>query len=200
MITILKSGYSKIMQLFYRDKTRELHLREISRQAKLHVPSVTRFLNVLEKDNILKSQKDANLKKYSIKKSRRTYVIFEIFDIEKFEKISNIRKNAINIFLDNLSEKPIFVILFGSTAKETYRRDSDIDIMLITNNKISTLKSEQEVDALTGIKMGIFQIKYKDFLMDLKIRDDKVLQSAIESGYPLINHIEYYRVIYDARI
>ena len=53
MITLLKSGFWKIMQLFYKDKTARLHLREIARLTKLHEPSVTRFLNSLEKDQIL---------------------------------------------------------------------------------------------------------------------------------------------------
>ena len=54
MITLLRSGYGKIMQLFYKDKTLKLHLREIARQAKLFEPSVSRFLNSLEKDGNLK--------------------------------------------------------------------------------------------------------------------------------------------------
>ena len=66
MITILKTGYSKILELFYKDKTAKLHLREIARRAKLHGPSVTRFLNALEKEHVLKSEKDGNLKKYSL--------------------------------------------------------------------------------------------------------------------------------------
>ena len=200
MITILKSGYWKIMQLFYKDKTTKLHLREIARQDKLHEPSVTRFLNSLEKDQILKSKKDGNLKKYSIRQSKRTYILFESFDLEKFERLPSIRRNAVKTYLDNLPEKPVFAVLFGSTAKETYKEDSDIDILIITNNKISAEKAEKEADALTAMKISSFQIIYKDFLIDLKMKEDKVVQSAIQSGYPLINHIQYYEVLYNERI
>ena len=200
MITVLKSGYQKIMQLFYKDKTAKLHLREIARQTKLHEPSVTRFLNSLEKDQILRSEKDGNLKKYSIRQSKRTYMLLESFDLEKFEKLPSIRKNAIKTYLDNLPEKPVFAVLFGSTAKETYKEDSDIDILIITNNKISTEKAQKETDALTAMKISTIQIIYKDFLTDLKMKEDKVVQSAIQSGYPLINHIQYYEVLYNERI
>ena len=200
MITILKSGYWKIMQLFYKNKTVKLHLRKIARQAKLHEPSVTRFLNSLEKDRILKSEKDGNLKKYSIRHSKRTYMLFESFDIEKFEKLPSIRKNAIKVYFDKLPEKPVFSTLFGSTAKETYKEDSDIDILIITNNKISAEKAQKEADALTAMKISTFQMTYKDFLIDIKMKDDKVVQSAIASGYPLINHIQYYEALYNERI
>ena len=200
MITILKSGYWKIMQLFYKDKTARLHLREIARQTKLHEPSVSRFLSSLEKDQILKSEKDGNLKKYSIKKGLRAYFIFEAFDLERFEKLPSIRRNAIKTYLDNLPEKPVFAVLFGSTAKGTYKEDSDIDILIITNKKISAEKAEKETDALTAMKISTFQTTYEDFLTELKMKEDKAVQSAINSGYPLINHIQYYEVLYNERI
>ena len=200
MITILKSGYGKIMHLFYKNKTVKLHLREIARQTTLHEPSVTRFLHALEKEQILQSEKDGNLKKYSVKQSKRSYLIFASFDIERFEKLPNIRKNAIQTYLDHLPEQPVFAILFGSTAKETYKEDSDIDILIITNNKISAEEAEKEVDALTAMKVSTFHMTYKDFIKDLKMKEDKVAQSAIQSGYPLLNHIHYYGALYNERI
>ena len=196
MLTTLRPGYEKIIQLFYRDKALKLHFREIARQTELFEPSAYRFLNSLEKNQILKSEKDGNLKKYSIKKGIRAYFLFEAFDLEKFEKLPSIRRNAIKTYLDNLPEKPVFAILFGSTAKGTYKNDSDIDVLLVTNNKINAEQAEKEANALTAIRMSTFQITHKDFLTDLKMKEDKVVQSAIASGYPLINHIQYYEGIY----
>lgn len=200
MITILKSGYWRIIQLFYRNKTAELHLREIARQTKLHEPSVTKFLNNLEKEGILKYKREGNLKKYSVKQSKIVYLLFELFDIEKFEKLPSARKNAVRIYLDKLPEKPVFAVLFGSTAKETFKEDSDIDILIITNNKTSTESAEKEADALTAIRISTFQETYKNFLIELRMKEDKVVQSALQSGYPLINNIRYYEVLYNERI
>lgn len=200
MLTILRPGYGKIMQLFYKDKAAKLHLREIARQTELFEPSTYRFLNSLEKDQILKSEKDGNLKKYSIKRAIRAYFLFEAFDLERFEKLPSIRRNAIKTYLDNLPEKPVFAVLFGSTAKGTYKEDSDIDILLVTNNKINAEQAEKETNALTAMKTSTFQIAYKDFLTDLKMKEDKVVQSAINSGYPLINHLQYYEVLYNERV
>ncbi|MBI3052363.1 nucleotidyltransferase domain-containing protein [Candidatus Woesearchaeota archaeon] len=200
MLTLLRSGYGKIMHLFYKDKTAKLHLREIARQTHLFGPSVSRFLNSLEKDQMLKSEKDGNLKKYAIKRTLRTYFLFEAFDLERFEKLPGIRRNAIKTYLDNLPEKPVFAILFGSTAKGTYKDGSDIDILLVTNNSISAEQAERETNALTAIRTSTFQITYKSFLVERKMKEDKVAQSAINSGYPLINHIQYYEALYNERI
>lgn len=200
MITILRSGCWRIMQLFYKDKDGKLHLREIARQAKLHEPSVTRFLDSLEKEGVLKAEKDGNLKKYSIRKGRRAYLIFEMFDLERQEKLPHIRRSAINHYLEKLPEKPVFAVLFGSTAKETYKEDSDIDILIITNKKIESKEAEKEADALTAAKINTFQTTYAGFLQELRLKEDKVVQSAINTGYPLTNHIAYYEVLYNERV
>src|SRR3989338_3739528 len=136
MVTIIKSGHSKILKLFYENKKSSFHLREIARKTKLYPNSVTRFLNQLEKEGILASQKEGNLKKYKIKKSEKLNNIFSSFDIERLNKLPLARRRAITYFLDKLQEKPIITLLFGSTAKETFRKDSDIDLLLIVNKKI----------------------------------------------------------------
>jgi len=195
METIIKTGYEKIMKLFFTNKQSKIHLRDIARKTNLNENSVTRFLKQLEEQEILKSEKDGNLKKYSIRKNKITFVIFTIFDIEKFEKLPNLRKNAINLFLDKLEEKPIISILFGSTAKGIFTKKSDIDLLLIANKKININEAEKYADAQTGIKINCFQINYADFIKELKIKEDNVIQSAVNSGYPLLNHLNYYGLI-----
>ena len=192
MLTLLRTGYGKIMQLFYKDRTAKLHLREIARRTGLFGPSAYRFLNNLEKDGILKSEKDGNLKKYSVRKGLRAYFLFEAFDLEKFEKLPEIRRSAIKTYLDSLPEKPVFAVLFGSTAKGTYKEDSDIDVLLVTNRRIDAKQAEKEANALTAMKVSTFQITYRKFLNELKLKEDKVVQSAVNSGYPVTGRLEYY--------
>jgi len=200
MITILKSGYYKVMQLFYREKTAKFHLREIARQTKLHGPSATKCLKELEKTGILRSEKDANLKKYSVKKNRHAYLVFGMFDVERFEKLPKMRQSAVEHYLGSLPEKPVFAVLFGSTAKETYDEESDIDILLVMNRKISTEAAEKEADAQTALNVSSFQVNYRDFVQELRLKQDKVVQSALNTGYPVINHVAYYEVLYNERV
>lgn len=196
MLTVLKPGYEKILRLFYSDKTAKFHLREIARQTKLHEPSATRFLNALEKNGLLKAERDGNLKKYSVKKTNRLYVVFAMFDVEKLHHLPAQRKNAILYYLHKLPEQPVYAVLFGSTAKETYSENSDLDLLIITNKKIETKEAEKEADALTSIKVSTFQITYNNFLQELKMKEDKVVQSALQTGYPVLNHLHYYEALY----
>ncbi len=194
MVTILKIGHSKILRLYYENKKASFHLRDIARRTKLYPNSVTRFLNQLEKEDILTSQKDGNLKKYKIKKSERLNNIFNSFDIERLNKLPLLRRRAITYFLDKLSEKPVIALLFGSTPKETFRKDSDIDLLLIVNKKIDVDKAKDYVDSQVGIKINCFQITYNEFLKEIKLKEDKVIQSALNTGYPIFNQMLFYEV------
>ena len=191
---MIKTGHSKILKLFYENKKASLHLREIARKTSLYANSATRFLNQLEKEGILTSEKEGNLKKYKIKKSEKLNNIFSSFDIERMSKLPLSKKRAINYFLDKLQEKPVIALLFGSTAKETFRKDSDVDILLVVNRRIDVDKSKDYVDAQIGIKINCFQITYNEFLKEIKLREDKVIQSALNTGYPVFNQMLFYEV------
>lgn len=193
MKTIIQPCCEKIISLFYKDKGAKIHLRGIARNTELNENSVTRFLKQLEERQILHSEREGNLKKYSIKTNDFTYTIFTYFDIKRFHSLPSMRKNAILYFLKELKEKPVITLLFGSTAKNNFNKHSDIDLLLIVNKKIPTKEAEDYAESQTGIRISCFQLEFKDFLLELKIKEDKVVQSALHTGYPLTNHIEFYR-------
>src|SRR3989344_8374029 len=196
MQNILKEGYWKILELFYKDKDKKIHLRDIARKTKMNENSASRFLKFLEKQGILKSEKDGNLKKYFIRKNNAVYSMFTLFDIEKFNKLPLLRRNAIDYFVKELKEKPIILFLFGSTAKETFTNKSDIDLLIIVNKKIKVEDAQRYAEAQTGIRISCFQIKYGSFLKELKTQEDKVIGSAVTTGYPITNHIKFYEEYY----
>jgi len=200
MKTVLKEGYERIIRIFYSNKNIKMHLREIARKAKMNENSAFRFLKQLENEKILIPRKDGNLKKYEIVKNDITYYMLTYFDITNLNSLPSIRRNAIAYFMQGLDEKPIFAVLFGSTAKNTFSEDSDIDLLLIVNKRINTEKAEDYADSLTAIKIKCLQIKFNEFEKELKLKEDKVVQSALNTGYPITNHIEYYRMIYNEGI
>jgi|SRR3989344_726648 len=198
METILKPGSDKIMAFFYSNKHVMIHLRDLARRTHLNENSATRFLHQLEKMNLLRSHKDGNLKKYSIQKNDRTFALFAYYDILRLNKLPSIRHNSLNYFLKELKEKPIIVILFGSTAKGTFTEDSDIDLLLVVNKKLKTEYARRFAESQTAIRISCLQITYADFLLELKLKQDNVIQSAINTGYPIYNHITFYEVYYEA--
>lgn len=199
MVTLFKPGIKKILQIFYRKQNEKIHLRELARETNMYGQGISRYLTELEKNNVLKSERVGNLKQYSLLQNPEVYTILTMLDIEKTQKLPLLRKNAISTYINALPHPPIFAIIFGSTAKNTYKEESDIDILLVTHTKIDTSKAEKEADALCAMKISTFQITFEKFIKELKLKEDKVIQSALETGYPVINHIYYYEVLHNER-
>lgn len=196
MRTLIKFAYWKIFKEFYNNKNTALHLREISRKIKLDQSALTRHLNYLIKTKILHFKEEGNLKKFFI---NSIYIknIFPLYDEEKLESLPLLRKNAIKFYIKELVEKPVFIIIFGSTAKGEFKEDSDIDIIAVFNKKSDTKRVREYAESQTGITISEFQITYKEFIEELKLKQDNVIQSGIETGFPAYNNVAYYEVLYN---
>ncbi len=82
MKTIIKPAVWKIAKLFYSNHNSALHLREIARKTKMNESGISRHLNNLVKQQILRTSKEGNLKKFYITK-KQIPNIFPLFDEEK---------------------------------------------------------------------------------------------------------------------
>ena len=187
------------MRVFYAERS-AFHLRAIARKTGLEGQSITRHLDLLEKEHYLMSRKEGNLRKYAIRPSSKTFALFTLFDIERFGRLPSPRRLAIETYLAGLPRQPVYAILFGSTAKGTHDERSDIDMLLIANENIETAGAENEADALHAQSISTFQMAYDAFLRELRLREDAVVQSALKTGYPLINHISYYGALCHERV
>lgn len=195
MKTLLKPAVYKILKLFYSNHNLPLHLRGIARKAGMNESSITRHLNYLVKTGLLKTLFEANLRKFYVTPSR-IQIVFPLFDEEAIEKLPLLRRNAIRYFLQQLEKKPVIAVVFGSTAKGNFREDSDLDLLLITSGKISVSPAKSFVEAQTAIRIQTFLILEKEFKKELKTKTDKVLLSALETGFPVFNQKYYYESVY----
>ncbi|MBI3036058.1 nucleotidyltransferase domain-containing protein [Candidatus Woesearchaeota archaeon] len=195
MQTIIKPGIWKILKIFYNNRNKPVHLREIARLSSMNESTVSLHLKNLVKDGILKFISEGNLKKFYVSKSSIPE-IFPLFDQERLEKLPLLRKNAIKMYIKSLENKPLLLIIFGSTAKGSFKEDSDLDLFEIFSIK-KDVKAEKLVEAQTGVHIQVFRLSEKDFLNEIITKNDKVLQSAINSGFPAFNQKYFYEVIFN---
>jgi predicted nucleotidyltransferase len=125
--------------------------------------------------------------------------VFYLFDIEKFNNLPQIRKKAIQFYIQRLSSKPIFAIIFGSTAKGVFKDDSDLDMVVVFNEPNDTKQATKYSESQTGIKIHDIIMSFDDFVKEIKLEEDSVIQSALETGFIAYNHMYYYEVIGNAR-
>ena len=72
---------------------------------------------------------------------------------------------------------------------------------MITNKIITnTDKAAKYAEAQTGMHISRFQLRYEDFVKELKLKQDHVIQSGINTGFPVYNEKQYYQLIYNERI
>jgi predicted nucleotidyltransferase len=189
----------KLLALFLSRPKSAIHLREAARLAKTSPSGAFRSLGRLEKEGLLVSEKDGPVKKYSLAKGEKAALRLAGFQLERFLAIPAQRREAIRTFLSSLPEQPVFAILFGSTAKGGAREDSDIDILLVFNGSAETNEAERKAEAQTGMTINPIQCAYPDFLRELKTKEDKVIASAVNTGIPLSNHLNYNLLLLSGR-
>ncbi len=195
MKTLLKPAVYKILKRFYSNHNLPLHLRELARKVEMNESSISRHLNHLVKIGLLKTIFEANLRKFYVT-PRRIQIVFPLFDEERVEKLPLLRRNAVRYFIQKLEKTPVIAVVFGSTAKGNFRDDSDLDLLLVTNVKINDVPAKNFVEAQTAVRIQTFLISEKEFKKELKTKTDKVLLSALETGFPVFNQKYYYELVY----
>lgn len=92
--------------------------------------------------------------------------------------MENYLQTAKNIVLQQVANQPIKVYLFGSRAKNTARRNSDIDIALLSNKiDISVIASqlrENFEESSTPYQVDIVDLNSADEAMKQKILKEAI--------------------------
>jgi predicted nucleotidyltransferase len=129
----------RIKYYFMQNPTQKLRVRQIERVVKVPLPSAIRYAKELEKEEILKSDRIADVTFYS------AYRISQKYLLEK--KLNNIK----NLYDSGLIEKLKdgygngAIVLFGSYSKGEDNENSDIDIYIeYPSEKVINLKEFEE--------------------------------------------------------
>lgn len=190
-----------ILNYFYKNKAG--HVRQIKKAVKLPEHTLLKYLKKLEEKNILFSKKKANLKIFEINyKNPLVKVFFSYFDILRLNDLEYKRKRAIEEFILRIKEIkiPYFILLFGSTAKGNYMKDSDIDLILVYDLYVKEIKIKidnliKNIFAETGLKINFILMNLKEFIKEKSNKENYALQDALQTGYPVFGNIIFYEVM-----
>ena len=190
-------GKGKILECFYKNRDKEIYFSEILRQTNLTQNTTLKHLKNLQDLNLIVSTKKIGNTFYKINpKNPQIYSIFSYFDYKRFNELPLIRKRAINEFLDKLNIKPLITLVFGSTAKGTFSKESDIDILLIYNKKESQDKKlKEDIESITGVRIQTFIIDFPYFKEQILKQEDKVIIHAIKTGFVISGFESFYKEV-----
>ncbi|MBU3913339.1 MAG: nucleotidyltransferase domain-containing protein [Nanoarchaeota archaeon] len=177
-----------------------VHLREISRLVKTGLPNAKRFLEILEKEKVVRREKDANLVKFKLRDSERTIAYLKQVNTDKLLGLPGKINTAVREFLEELEVKPLLAIIFGSYAKGNYTKESDVDVLLVFQKLEKGKDKDIENDAKrismrTNTKISPVYLDYENFEKNFlnkehdfsrEIRQDVIISVGIEYYYKLL--------------
>lgn len=178
-----------ILALFLGDYDRQLYLREISQKAKIPLKTTQTLLARLENGKILKSAISGKNKYFRLNldniQTKSVLLQAEINQTTKFlEKYAPIKT-----FLKSLRTNDA-IIVFGSFAKLSADKDSDLDLLVIQRGK-------QEIPLhLMPYKMHKIEMTEESFFKALE-RQETLINEIDENHVILNNHSFYVNAVWD---
>ena len=147
------SNIDKILDILFKCPTTEFHIRELSRKSGISPPTVLTIVEILKKNNLVKTYKKGNMK--IVKASGSADFIRD----KRIDNLSQIYETKIVDYLNDLYENPQSIILFGSFSRGDDIEKSDIDIAVITKtHKESDMKNFEKK---LSRKVSIHEINVK---------------------------------------
>lgn len=189
--------------LYYFYKNKRSHVREIKRETKISEHTLLKYLKKLKERELLSVDQSTYLKVYEVNLQHPLMkVIYAYFDIEKLSSIEHKRVKATEDFILALKKikLPYFVLLFGSTAKGIYAKESDIDVLVAYERIDKRLlqqihEIEKKIRAERGFNVNTITITLHEFLKEKTHKENYALQDALRTGYPIFGHQTFYEVM-----
>lgn len=173
----------EVIALYRGDYKSRYYLRQISRTAKLPLKTCQNTLAVLEKNNILKSRIEGKNKYFNLNLDNfntKSYMLqSEIYKTDGFVQ----KYPQFKTFLKSLNT-PLPIIVFGSFAKLTADRDSDADMLIVSETEL------QLPFHLLPYKIHKVNLSENSFIKALK--DQETLIKEIEENHIILNNHSFY--------
>jgi len=179
----------EILTLYLGDYTRQFYLRETSKLAKIPLKTTQNLLLNLEKKKILKSMLRGKNKYFKLNLDN-IQTKFYLLQSEIYKTLLFINKYPLfKTFLKEIkTNKPL--IIFGSFARLSADKDSDLDLIVISNKK------EKLPSHLLPYKIHEVTISKNNFIKSMK-NQEALIKEIQESHIILNNHSFYVGIMWD---
>jgi len=185
------NAVTKIYGSYFQTKKDNLYYNEIKELSNLSDSSLSRALKKLKNSKILLQEKTKSNTFYKIKDKK-------IFELE-FSKIANKKFQELNIgvkvplknFLKQIPNNIFTIVLFGSSSIKEEQEGSDIDVLVVSNEKINLEEIKTKVDITSNYPISIFNCNIKQF----NFNSDNIIIQAKKTGFPIYKEQNFYEVI-----
>ena len=174
----------QVLTLFTKGFNKEYYIREVHRLLNISPRTAQIILDNLEKKMVLESRTRGKIRVYKIKNTMTAeeYLLLA----EQYKKILFLKKNYL---IKEVIEKTIpyikgIGVIFGSYAKGTQKKDSDIDIFVAGHydkDKIAQLSKLYGIDiSVKSYPQKLFEKNIKEDILLIEVLENHIVICGVE--------------------
>lgn len=192
----------KVVDMLAKNTERGFTINEVAKGTAEHYSFVHRVVNQLASDGVIIKTKVGNSYLCSLNvKNENTLVLIALNEIEKTKGFYKANKNP-KLILDDFTKtvgsqfkNVLSIVLFGSYAKGTATKASDMDILLIRGKgNIKIEKVTREIYAKYGKEISPVVISQQDFREQ---RNVAIIREIIENHYVLYGAENFVNLVFE---
>lgn len=197
MSIIHNTTKDKILSILLSNKKEEFTIRSIAHKVNVDYKTVYIVVNQLIKDRAVNAKRagqtilcSINIKCFNA----------DVFRAETIRKEGLLRKKDMRVmhqYFKDIKEPFFILLIFGSYASGNARKGSDIDLMLISDNK-DTREKAKRIASLIPLDIHLLDFSSAEFMSMIKTTEFNVGKEALENNIILYGIEDYYRLVENA--
>lgn len=192
---------TNILKIWRADIFAEFSISEIMKLSKKRTKTwIFNTLKFLAEHEILSLKKKGNINIYSLKTSNPVSLQLLQY-LEAQENIYFPQMNIISEIIDRVPVKIFSLIVFGSYATKTQKKQSDLDICLLVEDKKTEKRMRpyvNEVKLSTATNIDEHYVTFEDFVKMLLQEDENLGKQIFRSHRLFYNAEIYYQLVKEA--
>ncbi len=184
----------RILRFLIENKEKTFSMYELAKVLKIDYKLLYINIKKLKVEKSIDVENLKSQKRCSFKNSFNE----DVFIVESERRNDILKKKEFKAIYEKLNgvNKQFIILLFGSHVKGTASKNSDIDLLLISNLE-DTKVIEEKLEVLP-LKIHLTPITYKAFMDMLKTKEQTVVSEALKKNILLFGIEDYYRLIQNA--
>ena len=180
----------QVVDLLWRNQEKAFTINEIAKLLDGTYSYVNRVVLQLVKDNVIVKKTVGHAFQCSLnklpEKTKALVLLSEVSRKEEYYQKHGKFKLLFDDFLKELSKDVLFLVLFGSYAKGTFTKESDIDVLIITKTRENITSALRKINALYGKEISPLLLTKKE----LQQRKEEPLIKEIIKNHIVISGAE----------
>jgi len=186
----ITENHLRVLSLFTNGFDREYYIREVGKLLKISPRTAQLILGDLENKGILESKTKGKIRIYTLKRNNLCQMYITL--VEQHKTITFLEKNLIireviekiNPFIKGIG------VIFGSYAKGTANKDSDLDIFVVGEYSREEIK---KVSKTYGIEISIKCYPLKTF--EKNLANDTLLKEILKNHVVFLNSEQFTKMV-----